>query len=70
MYVSSLTTSGNSLRWIKNGSNNDITIPYASKASLDSNGRSLVTYKEYSEVFAPNDGTEQWYTILNYTNSY
>lgn len=70
MYVSSLTTSGNSLRWIKNGSNNDITIPYANKASLDSNGRSLVTYKEYSGVFAPNDGTEQWYTILNYTNNY
>ena len=28
-YVSSLTTSGNYLRWIKGGNNNDITIPYA-----------------------------------------
>ena len=32
MYVSSLTTSGNYLRWVKNGSNNDITIPYATSA--------------------------------------
>lgn len=32
-YVSSLTTSGNSLRWVKNGSNNDIIIPYATNAA-------------------------------------
>lgn len=31
-YVSSLTISGNQLRWVKNGSNNDITIPYATNA--------------------------------------
>ena len=33
-YVSSLTINGNSLRWVKNGSNNDITIPYASNAGV------------------------------------
>lgn len=33
-YVTSLTTSGNYLRWIKNGTNNDLTIPYASTSDL------------------------------------
>ena len=32
VYVSSLTTSGNYLRWVKNGSNNDITVPYSTTA--------------------------------------
>ena len=33
LYVSSLTTNGNYLRWVKNGNNNDITIPYATSSS-------------------------------------
>ena len=33
LYVSSLTTNGNYLRWVKNGNNNDITIPYATGSS-------------------------------------
>ena len=70
VYVKSVSISGNSLRINKNGTDNDLTIPYASKAALDSNGRSLVTYKEYSETFPPNDGTQQWYTLLTYTNNY
>ena len=42
----------------------------SNKAAADSNGRSLVTYKEYSNTFPPNDGTLQWYTLISYTNNY
>ena len=69
-FVTSLSINGNYLRWVKNGVDNDLTIPYATKAAQDSNGRSLVTYKEYSGTFPPNDGTLQWYTLISYTNNY
>ena len=42
----------------------------SNKAAADSNGRSLVTYKEYTGTFPPNDGTLQWYTVLYFTNNY
>ena len=42
----------------------------SNKAAADRNGRSLVTYKEYSGTFPPNDGTLQWYTLISYTNNY
>lgn len=46
MYVSSLTTSGNSLRWVKNGSNNDITIPYATSAEQATTATNLANAPE------------------------
>ena len=42
LYVTSITTNGNSLRWVKNGSNNDITIPYAT------NSDTVDGYHEYN----------------------
>lgn len=44
LYVSSLTTNGNYLRWVKNGNNNDITIPYATGSS-NLMYRSLIGYR-------------------------
>lgn len=46
------------------------TVPYATKALNDVNNYPLVTYKTYSGTFPPNDGTEQWYTLLTFTNNY
>ena len=40
-YVNALGVSGNHLTWIKNGISNSITIPYATKATQDSEGNTI-----------------------------
>lgn len=58
-YVSSLTTSGNYLRWVKNGSNNDITIPYATSASK--------LYQTVALRSSGPSGKEKWYKFATLT---
>jgi len=64
LYVSSLTTSGNYLRWVKNGSNNDITIPYATNAdTVDSLHASDIArfYLSPMTSGAPADSAKSWF---------
>ena len=65
-YVSSLTTNGNHLRWVKNGSNNDITIPYATKAAQDNDGTALKG-NYLRKVLVANNTTNDFNTFDNMT---
>ena len=50
-YVTALGTSGNYLTWTKNGSTNNITVPYATKAVQDSDGNAInSTYLKKSKL--------------------
>ena len=42
-YVTALSTSGNYLTWTKNGSTNNITVPYSVKSAQDSDGNAINT---------------------------
>lgn len=76
--VRATTISGNYLRVNTNGTNADLTIPYAIKAEKDINNVSLINYKLFSSIFTEGgdgetlagDGATRWYTIANYTNNY
>lgn len=53
-FVSSVSISGNYLRITKNGSNTDLTVPYATKALQDGNGNSITsTYLKLGEPMQP-----------------
>lgn len=59
-YVTALGTSGNYLTWTKNGTTNNITVPYATKATQDGDGRIIrynyVGYGDYLIPYGPNRG--------------
>ena len=52
--VTSLGTSGNYLTWTKNGTTNNITVPYATKAAQDNDGNAIsTTYLKLGEPLMP-----------------
>lgn len=64
-YVTSLGTSGNYLTWVKNGTTNNITVPYAT----NSNKANYIYYGAISNLNTPSSWTTDGYRLVYDTYS-
>lgn len=64
-YVTSLGTSGNYLTWVKNGTTNNITVPYAT----NSNKANYIYYGAISNLNTPSSWTTDGYRLVYNTYS-
>ena len=74
LYVSALGTSGNYLTWAKNGSTNNITVPYATKAGSANSAAGSEYLNNYS-ITNPNsdaikDNKVKWFAQINSSSGY
>lgn len=74
-YVSNITTNGNNIVWTKAGQNNNLTVPYATKANQDNNGDVIhTTYLKSADAsstyLTQTNAASTYLTQTNAANTY
>ena len=64
-YVSNITTNGNNVVWTKAGTDNNLTVPYATKASQDFNGDTI-----HTTYLKKNEASSTYLTQANAASTY